>query len=134
MTVTAEHDGRGVYFDQEDRLWRYQDTKESVYKNWVEKTCPNCKCGLCERESEGVIVILKDGSKTLRFVDKCIANLIKELNLLGIRTTSISCCGHGKEDGKFIIPKKFVKKHRWGYRIRIPRRKINEDTKCGKRR
>ena len=124
MTATAVHNDKLIYFDQEDRLWRYKDTDESVFKNWTEKPCPSCKCGLCERESEYVIVILKDGSKTLRGMDQCIAPLIRELNLLGIRTTSISCCGHGIEEGKFFIPKEFVKKHKRGYKIRIPKRKV----------
>jgi len=124
MTVTAKHEGKEIYFDQEDRLWRYKENDKSVFDDWAEKPCSNCKCGLCEREAVGVIVILKDGIKALRFVDSCIAPLIKELNLLGIRTTSSSCCSHGKEDGKLYIPKEFIEEEDWAFKIRIPKRKL----------
>lgn len=126
MTATGKFEGKDIYFDEEDRLWRYKDNKESVFKDWAEKPCPECKCGVCNREVEGVIVLLKDGSPALKFVDKCIGGLIRELNQHGIRTTSSSCCGHGKNDGEFFIPKEFVKKDKWGYKIRIPKRHVGD--------
>lgn len=38
----------------------------------------------------------------LRNIDKCIAPLVKALNMSGLETVA-SCCGHGKHPGNIIL-------------------------------
>lgn len=44
---------------------------------------------------------IKIGNKIIR-VDSCIANEIKELNKMGIKTL-MSCCGHGKYPKTIVV-------------------------------
>lgn len=67
------------------------------------------------------VSVTKTNGKII-FVDRCISDLVRELNKHGFKTNSSSCCGHGEDspgDAHIFIDKDCVEVHEWGYKLKI---------------
>ena len=73
--MTNHIGGHEIHFDESDGLWKYCDTKESIYEN--PRSC--IKCG---------------NKPTELGHDYCLRNLGRVAN---------ACCGHGKNEGYIMF-------------------------------
>ena len=78
MTARAYVRGHEVYYDEEERFWRYKETNKKVYKETV-TYCVRCN----KPEIHGA--------------DFCMQGLLGSDFIVG------ACCGHGVEKGYILL-------------------------------
>jgi len=73
-------------------------------------------------------VILKMPNDELMGIDKCIAEEIKYLWSLGIRTTGC-CCGHNKQEGYIgVIDRDIEIMKKGGYKVHFNKKDLNDES------
>ena len=92
------------------------NVKMGSYDNQVELLRPKCMIGRTEGTTSNTICI-----------DKCIAEEIKYLWSLGIRTTGC-CCGHNKQEGYIgVIGKDMEIMKKGGYKVAINENDLSDE-------
>jgi len=92
------------------------NVKIGSYDNQVELLRPKCMIGRTEGTNSNTICI-----------DKCIAEEIKYLWSLGIRTTGC-CCGHNKQEGYIgVIEKDIETIKKGGYKVLFNKNDLNDE-------
>ncbi len=84
--------------------------------------CINIKMGSYKNQ-----VILKMPNSQLMGIDKCIAEEIKYLWLLGIKTTGC-CCGHNIQEGYIGVAEKDIETMKKGYKLHFNKWNLNDES------